>query len=283
MTAFGSRQKFEDGSISLTVLVILPFLVGCAVVLVAIFIVLKSHSQTQHMCRKGLLRAEQQRLDGMHRLMALNVRAQILRAKRQTAEAVLAAALVSNPAAVPAARAKLLLVHNQQLVLSTKQKSLIFSINAKTRSQILALRSSLQSSVARSVRYLGGGSGTAFGWSAAERRPLAVDAQPASSLTPDYFPAQRFSRLQLMRLQWQIQPLELLPRWMKSGWWGLTWLDSEGTAGVSRGAVSHGAGSNSAASSISLKLKGQCTTTAEQEERSEKWRARLEADKPLSS
>ncbi len=254
----------EAGAVSLTILAILPFIAVSAVVVMAIFIVLRTQSDTQHICRKSLMRVEQKRLDGLHRLMLLNVRAKVLRMKRQKAEIELAIATAANPAGIPAAQAKLMLVHKHQLVLSVQQKKLIFSINFKTRVEVWNVRTKLQSSIIKSASLFGGTSRLAFIGSSLQYGPLAIEARPAMSLTPDYFPAPQFTRRQVVRVQWQFRPIELLPQWMKVKGWGL--------------------GASSANSPIgSLKLRSQCATTAEPIERSEKWRARLEADKPSSS
>lgn len=169
-----------------------PALLTAAVALAVAFQMLKRKSTSQSVCILNAVQLQNALKSPLEKLLALNRRARILRAKREAAERGLKLALLSkNPPAIAAAKALQTAVTLQQTELSLAQHRWLAEAERLRQQQTrqsreIALRKGL------------GPAGTRRFFPLA----LAVRSRPASSLSPDYTPVPGFALRQQQRFSY---------------------------------------------------------------------------------
>ena len=193
----------EQGFALVTLIALVPLCAAAVVALCSGLYILKRKSLAQSHCVQQASQTQNELKETLERLLRLNPQAKTLRAKRQAADEGLKAALSSaNPYAIAAAQAYWSAVVLQQTALRARQQALLSRAEVQRRSGYRKLRErirSLSTSATEARRYY---------W-----RPLAVEANPPATLTPDYEPIPLFSTLQQQRFKFLI---ELKPPFARS-------------------------------------------------------------------
>jgi hypothetical protein len=200
----------QSGSLTVTVLVLLPLLLTIAVVVGASLYILQNDAEIKHQCRTALLASQQRNERTLNELLSLNPGAKALRAEYQIAMA--AATAARDPYSIAITQAELRRVHLLQLAYSMRQKALILRAKTESLKGPEEARSSAIQKLKVSARIQ----------SDQESRPRStirhgsfpLTAQPAQSLTPDYQPTDRFSELQTAQAHLRVSFSDLLPQWM---------------------------------------------------------------------
>ena len=184
----------EQGFVLVTSLTLVPLLLALLMALYASFYILKKKSLAQSHCvqQASLLQRDlRQTLDD---LLRLNSRATNLRQQRQAADQGLKAALSSaNPYVIAAAKAYWVAVFLQQTALASQQQALLRRADQQRQSGQRQIHEQLRRLNVRRVE------SRRYYW-----RALAVEAQPAWSLTPDYKTLPLFPTLQQHRFRFAV-------------------------------------------------------------------------------
>lgn len=245
----------QHGAIGIALAALLPLLLATVATSTAIFFTLRTHSGLLHECRTTLLKTENDRLARLHALIRLNPSAQRLRAARTKADAALKAAQTTGvPHLIATAKATQSAVIARQITFRARQLRLLTRSRTETQLALTRLQARLPNRLRNEAHLMDRSDANGsplLSKPSLEWRPLAVQATPSDSLTPDYKPHPNFENAQTMRVSWTFFPTRLLPAWL-----GLTTFTS-------------------------LPLHASCATTAEPKGKST-WRARLQADKPRS-
>lgn len=203
----------EKGSVTIAVIALMPFLLATAAVIFASYLLLIADAQARHVCRTELLQAQADIKRILDQLYALNLKARLLRLRREAAQAK-AAATVGTPAH-PAALAELQAVIQAQMAFALKQKKWIAMAQTRARLAPFATLSKVRK-VIRERQTLFGEKTPDDDWRTT-RKTARIDLQkiPAHSLTPDYKPGFRFQVSQEMRVGWSYSINSLLPSWLQ--------------------------------------------------------------------
>jgi hypothetical protein len=171
------RKNAEMGFFHMALIVITPLILTILAVLAISLFSLYEVTAADGSCKREVFRLQHELSALMRELTHLNPLARTLRRKREIAEEQLAAAFASqDPQAIAAAVAIRKAVIVEQEALATKQLSLL-----------TAAKSQREQSRERFMRGF---------LSVNESASLAVHAQPAGDLTPDYVPDSDFRRRQ---------------------------------------------------------------------------------------
>lgn len=158
------------------------------------YAVLRKKALAQSHCVQQASQLQSELKSTFESLLKLNKRARALRRQREVADKAFRAAVKSKiPQAIAAASALKTAVHLQQIELRGEQQRLLHTADIqreagerRLRQKILPLRG--RNLIARK-----------FYW-----RPLAVEAVPPASLTPDYVPLPTFAHLQQQKYRFDV-------------------------------------------------------------------------------
>ncbi len=195
--AHASNQGFALVSL----LALAPFLASLCTVVGASLYILKRKSLAQAFCIHQASRLQAELKKPLRKLIRMNARATTLRTQRTAADNALQHALSSGvPYAIAAAQAVQTAVILQQLAFRAQQWALLaeaqrvrFQGQREMRHQVEGL--AITSVQSRTFYF----------------RPLAVEPQPISSLTPDYKPIGWFERGQSQEFRFDIDLLAHFP------------------------------------------------------------------------
>lgn len=208
------------GSITVSLLVLLPLLLTALSVLSALYIILKADSVSRHVCRVTLLSAQTNVANDLANLMKLNPKARALRQAREIAEK--ARLFAVGPKRV-AAEAALRAVIVKQNLLAAEQKRLISKAKLTSRRAPLQARREIYRSL-NQIKWTNtdadlnsNSSSRGFRLNTEVQTALFdVTPEPKDSLTPDYLPSPEFSKHQEMTIDWKFDAIALLPSWLQA-------------------------------------------------------------------
>lgn len=161
-------------------------IIGLIATALGVYAIFSKKLSAQAMCVKSVSQLQTDLGRDLTALIKLNPEAKRLRSRRAKADATLAKALASgNPPAIAAARALQSAVILQQKALRTRQEAILQSAKLQ--------RGKAARSLSMKVRPLGV---TSIQGKFSSQRALAVEASPATSISPDYLPVQDFARQQ---------------------------------------------------------------------------------------
>lgn len=203
----------EKGSVTVTLIALLPFLTAVMSVTLAIYLLLSNDARLRHACRTELLRAQSDVAKNINALFELNPQATRLRLRLKAAQAK-AAATIGTPAHA-AALAELQFVIRLQLALALEQKRWLTQARLTTRLAPSRTSARLHQE-AKTSWLLAGDTKTLSNWRLVNKPAvLTLDSSPKFSLTPDYQAPPGFSEMQKIRLRWSMKTKSLLPAWMR--------------------------------------------------------------------
>lgn len=184
----------------MTLLALVPLFMTLFLALAVSLHYLKRKSLAQALCVLQASRLQENLKPTLTRLIRLNPEAQSLRIQREKAnQALISANISANPYAIAAAQAYWNSVVLQQMRLKTQQQMLLYEAERARSEAHRQLRADLRGMEV--LRF----QSQRFHW-----RPLAVEARPIESLTPDYHLTSDFEKHQQHRFEFVI---DLQPLW----------------------------------------------------------------------
>lgn len=201
-----SLERTSDRGFALVgLLVLAPVVMAILTALATLYFVLARKSAAQSACVQESARLQRELAGQMKALMALNRPAASLRRQREAADRALEAALASGyPPAIAAAAAVQRGVVLAQIALRARQEAILTAASLARTRRHRTLYARL-----RELRTSG------FRAHPGPPRGLAVRAQPATSLTPDYEPVAAFEQHQQQRYEFRIG---LSPPFLPDSW-----------------------------------------------------------------
>ena len=201
------KAKEDQKGFSLIILlVLLPFLVTSLVFLGVLGLSLKHYHKGHRMCRQQLLETQDQLALVIERLVRLNPKSRTLRWKRMQAEKKWRLAQsTGRPAVIAAAAAHLSYVTAQQVRHQARQQKWIFMGRRIQWIGPSEFSSEVRREFKGKVRHL-----------MPPKYPLALQAKPLKSLTPDYQPLPHFEERQKASAHWSLSVRAILPPFLST-------------------------------------------------------------------
>lgn len=206
-------MKSETGFGLVGFLALLPLLMAVFAVISGSAMLFKADAHLKHECRTSVLNSQREAAEKLRDLLALNARATALRLERRAAEDEVRLAAGTGGFALAAAQAHLALVKARQLALAAEQRALILKAKAVSVAAPMKARAAVIKELAHEAR----DNGVRSPGTTSRSRPgvFEVVASPPGDLTPDYKPSPRFSSLQTVDVNVDIQLGPLLPEWLR--------------------------------------------------------------------
>lgn len=177
-----------------SLLLIAPLLITLIVCIGGAFYMMKRQSLAQAHCVQQAVRMQDRLRTVLEKLLNLNRQASALRVRRAQADQALASAVSSgNPYAIAAAKAVQLAVILQQTAHRARQEKLLAEAAAERRAGVRELHTQLRTLKTGPI------DSRSYYW-----RALAVEAKPASSISPDFEPVPGFTIFQQHRFKFRI-------------------------------------------------------------------------------
>jgi hypothetical protein len=187
-------HRGEQGFALVSLLALVPVIATLFLCVAVALYAIKKKALAQAYCIRGGVRVQLELRRTLDALLKLNKPAARLRLRRLAADRKLASAAASaNPYAIAAAKAVQTAVIMEQTAFRARQEALLKEAGRQRLEGWRELNSSVRGTAVDSA-----GSRTFYS------RPLAVEAVPASSLTPDFVPFPGFAQAQQHRFDFRV-------------------------------------------------------------------------------
>jgi hypothetical protein len=207
-------MKNERGFGLVGFLVLIPLILSIVATVSAVTLAFKANAHLKHECRVSVLNSQRDAADKLKQLMRMNHEAEILRLQYQVARAALKAAQASGYVpAIAAAQSAYGIVQFRRHVFSAQQNALIIRGKAISYAAPLHARGAVMSGLQQEVHANKvTPPSTRTSW-----RPgkFNVKATPEGDLTPDYNPADSFTKDQIVDVDVIVDAASLLPEWLR--------------------------------------------------------------------
>lgn len=193
-------KKNNRGFVLISLLTTLPVILAMALATFSIIDILKKDLELKYVCRTELLSAQKENEKSILNLLKLNRRSTSLSQKKiRTQKALALAVLRADPIAIAASKARLGLIHGQQVALAAEQKAIILMAN-----QRISVR---QKNLETKIRNILGDKSEAsmvYRLISLKSSKTSLAVRPThSDIAPNFERVPNFSYVQSMDLKWQ--------------------------------------------------------------------------------